>query len=205
MRRSEFEVSEAAQCEQFLNERHDGVLTFCGEDGWPKAVPLNYAYHQGNVYFHGSKKGEKMSGLAADPRAEFVVYQAHAFIPSYFSDPYLACPATVFFRSVRLRGTVDQVESAEEKALALSVLLAKMQPEGGHAPIDAGDPKYVSSLRGVAVLRLAVSEMTGKFKFGQNLSGKKRSQVIDSLERRGLPSDPETIERMRALVPPEKL
>ena len=204
MRRSEFEVSEAAQCEQFLNERHDGVLTFCGEDGWPKAVPLNYAYHQGNVYFHGSKKGEKMSGLAADPRAEFVVYQAHAFIPSYFSDPYLACPATVFFRSARLRGTVDQVESAEEKALALSVLLAKMQPEGGHAPIDADDPKYVSSLRGVAVLRLAVSEMTGKFKFGQNLSGKKRGQVIDSLERRGLPSDPETVERMRALVPPEK-
>ncbi|MBB6732547.1 pyridoxamine 5'-phosphate oxidase family protein [Cohnella zeiphila] len=204
MRRSEFEVSDEAQCEQFLNERYDGVLTFIGEDGWPKAVPINYAYHQGNVYFHGSKKGEKMSGLALDSRAEFAVYQAHAFIPSYFSDPYLACPATVYFRSVRLRGTVDQVESAEEKALALSVLLGKMQPEGGHAPIDAEDPKYVSSLRGVAVLRLNVAEMTGKFKFGQNLSDKKRGQLAEALERRGLPGDHETVGRMHALAPPSK-
>jgi nitroimidazol reductase NimA-like FMN-containing flavoprotein (pyridoxamine 5'-phosphate oxidase superfamily) len=97
-------------------------------------------HHQGAVYFHGSKIGEKMSGLASDPRAEFVVYEAHAFLPSYFSDAEMACPATVYFRSVRIRGNVAQVEDSQEKAAALGTLMRSMQPEGGYAPIDAGDP-----------------------------------------------------------------
>jgi len=198
MRRKEFQVSEPELCERFLKELNDGVLSFTGADGWPKAVPLNYVYHNESIYFHGSKKGEKMSGLDHDPRAEFVAYQAHAFIPSYFSDPYLACPATVYFRSVRIRGSVVQVEDAEEKASVLAALLKAMQPEGGHAPIDASDPRYQSSLRGVAVLRLDPVEMSGKFKFGQNLSDKSRGQVIEKLTERNLPGDPDTIMRIRS-------
>lgn len=46
MRRKEFEVSDLEQCELFLKELHDGVLTFTGVDGWPKAVPLNFARPQ---------------------------------------------------------------------------------------------------------------------------------------------------------------
>jgi len=201
MRRKEFKVTEPEQCESFLEERHDGVLTFTGDDGWAKAVPLNYVYHNQSIYFHGSKQGEKMAGLACDPRAEFVVYQAHAFIPSYFSDPYLACPATVFFRSVRTRGHVVQVEDAVEKASALAALLKRMQPEGGHAPIDAEDERYKSSLRGVAVLRLDPTEMTGKFKFGQNLSEKRREEVVQGLCERNLPEDANTVSHMRNSAP----
>jgi nitroimidazol reductase NimA-like FMN-containing flavoprotein (pyridoxamine 5'-phosphate oxidase superfamily) len=197
MRRKEFEVSDKEQCESFLEELHDGVLTFGGADGWPKAVPLNYVYHEGAIYFHGSKHGEKMSGLANDPRAEFVAYQAHAFIPSYFSDPYLACPATVFFRSVRIRGTVAQVESPEEKASALAALMSRMQPEGGHAPIDATDPRYRASLRGVSVLRLDTLEITCKFKFRQNMPETRRDKIVDGLSERGLPDDDNTIKHIR--------
>lgn len=197
MRRKEFEVSDLEQCEQFLKELHDGVLTFTGADGWPKAVPLNYVYHNEAVYFHGSKQGEKMAGLADDPRAEFVAYQAHAFIPSYFTDPYLSCPATVFFRSVRIRGNVIQVESAEEKASALGALMSRMQPEGGHAPIDAADSRYTASLRGVAVLRLDRVEMTGKFKFGQNISDNQRQKILHGLSERGLPEDTSTMNHIR--------
>lgn len=203
MRRKEFEVENRETCEAFLNERDDGVLTFAGTDGWPKAVPLNYAYAEGAVYFHGSKKGEKMAGLAEDDRAEFVVYEAHAFIPSYYSDPLMACPATLYFRSVRIRGRVAQVEEPAEKALALAALMAKLQPEGGHLPIDAADPKYVSQLKGVAVLRLDPEEVTGKFKFGQNLSSKKRAEVVAGLDARNRPGDAGTIEFIEALAQPK--
>ncbi len=196
MRRKEFKADER-ECIGFLAEKRDGVLTFSGADGWPKAVPLNYVWHENAVYFHGSKQGEKMAGIANDPRAEFVVYEAHAFIPSYFTDPYLACPATVFFRSVRIRGTVVQVEEAEEKASALGALLRNMQPEGGHAPIDASDRRYASSLRGVAVMRLDPDSLTGKFKFGQNVPEARREKIIEGLLERGLPGDADTVERIR--------
>jgi nitroimidazol reductase NimA-like FMN-containing flavoprotein (pyridoxamine 5'-phosphate oxidase superfamily) len=199
MRRKEFEVTDQEAIESFLRERGDGVLAFAGDDGWPKAVPLNYVYtDDGSIYFHGSKKGEKMRGLSLDAKAEFVVYEAHAFIPSYFSDPYLACPATQYFRSVRIRGTVKQVEEPAEKARALAALLGSLQPEGGHAPIDHEDPKYAPSLRGVAVLRLDIAEMTGKFKFGQNLSDERREKVMQGLAERNRPGDLRTIEKMRA-------
>lgn len=201
MRRKEFEVENKEEVELFLKEKNDGVLTFAGPDGWPKAVPLNFVYHAGAVYFHGSKIGEKMSGLAQDPRAEFVVYEAHAFIPSYFSDPVMACPATIYFRSARLRGIVDQVEDAAEKAEALGALMKNMQPEGGHAPIDPRNPKYASQLKGVAVLRLDPESVSAKFKFGQNLSDKKRDAVITGLAERDRPGDADTIERIRAKAP----
>lgn len=201
MRRKEFEVDNREEIEAFLREKHDGVLTFRGEDGWPKAVPLNYVFHEGAVYFHGSKIGEKMKGLAEDPRAGFVVYEAHAFIPSYFSDPVRACPATVFFRSVRIRGIVHQVEDLGEKARALGALMAAMQPEGGHAPIDAADPRYVPELRGVGVLRLDPESITGKFKFGQNLSDKRREAVLAGLDGRNRPGDRETMEWIRDMAP----
>ncbi|WP_276354135.1 pyridoxamine 5'-phosphate oxidase family protein [Cohnella caldifontis] len=201
MRRKEFEVENREEIEAFLREKHDGVLTFRGSDGWPKAVPLNFVYHADAIYFHGSKAGEKMRGLADDPRAEFVVYEAHAFIPSYFSDPVRACPATVFFRSVRIRGTVSQVEDLQEKAGALGALMAAMQPEGGHAPIDAADPRYVPELKGVGVLRLDSESVSGKFKFGQNMSGKKREGVLAGLENRNWPGDPETMAWIRAKAP----
>jgi predicted FMN-binding regulatory protein PaiB len=103
----------------------------------------------------------------------------------------------VFFRSVRIRGTVAQVEQAEEKASALAALLGQMQPEGGHAPIDASDPRYASSLRGVAVLRLDAESMTGKFKFGQNGSEKKREDIMQNLLDRNLPGDADTVARIR--------
>ena len=203
MRRKEFKADEQ-ECIDFLMEKHDGVLTFTGADGWPKAVPLNYAWQDGAVYFHGSKHGEKMAGLASDPRAEFVVYEAHAFIPSHFTDPYLACPATVFFRSARIRGTIVQVEEAEEKAAALGALLRGMQPEGGHAPIDASDPRYASSLRGVAVMRLDPDSLTGKFKFGQNVPEAKREKIVEGLLERGLPGDADTVARIRDAAPKKR-
>ncbi|MBW5447372.1 flavin-nucleotide-binding protein [Cohnella sp. CFH 77786] len=200
MRRKEFEMEDREEIEAFLKEKHDGVLTFAGTDGWPKAVPLNFVFHADAIYFHGSKMGEKMSGLAADPRAEFVVYEAHAFIPSYFSDPVMACPATVFFRSVRIRGIVSQVEDPEEKADALGALMSAMQPEGGHAPIDPRDPRYVPQLKGVAVLRLDPESVTGKFKFGQNMNEKRRVGVLEGLAQRGLPGDAETADRVREMA-----
>jgi uncharacterized protein len=201
MRRKEFAVEEQQEIEGFLKEASFGYLATIGEDGWPSMTPLNYVYRNGHIYFHGSKRGSKMSEIAASKTVSFAIAKEYAIIPSYFSDPRQACPATAFFKSIHIRGTAEPVEDLYEKADALSGLMEKLQPEGGYAPITPEDPAYVGELKAVAVVRITVEELTAKFKFGQNLNEERRGKVISGLQERGDPMDSKTVEEMNRLCP----
>ncbi|QJC51384.1 pyridoxamine 5'-phosphate oxidase family protein [Paenibacillus albicereus] len=202
MRRKEFDQSgDHAELEAFLQEMSFGFLAAVRPDGTPGITPLNFVYWKGKVYFHGSRAGEKIKSVKAGGQVSFCVAREYALIPSYFKDPELACPATAFFKSVLLRGTTSLVEDLEEKADALQAMMAKLQPEGGHEPIRADDERYRGNLKGVAVIRLTVEEISAKFKFGQNLTEESREDIAAKLERRGCPFDPETASLMRRYAP----
>lgn len=201
MRRQEFEIDNMEETEQFLQEMSFGFLATVLEDGSPSVTPLNYVYTNGAIYFHGSRIGQKMTSLSADPRVSFSVAKEFAIIPSYFSDPLLACPATAYFKSVLVTGKAAIVEDLAEKAQVLQAMMTKLQPEGGHQPIKADAKEYRGRLKGVAVVRIDPTSITGKFKFGQNLTADKREPVEEGLYKRGLEHDAETIELMRKYCP----
>jgi len=201
MRRKEFSIEEEDEIRRFLEQQSFGCLGTNGPDGWPEITPLNYVYYQDNIYFHGSKAGQKMANLGADPRVTFAVAEEYALIPSYFSDPDLACPATAFFKSVLLRGEARVVEDLPRKAEILGTFMRKLQPEGGYAPLDAADPRYIPALRAVSVVEIAVSSLSAKFKFGQNLKDEARENIRSRLRERDLPGDEETAELMARYCP----
>ncbi|UQZ86568.1 Pyridoxamine 5'-phosphate oxidase [Paenibacillus konkukensis] len=201
MRRNEFSVTEQNEIDDFLQEMSFGIMGTAGLDGWPHLTPINYAYHNGHIYIHGSRAGQKMKEIARHKQVSFAVAKEYAIIPSYFSDPQLACPATAYFKSVHIRGEAQPVDDPAEKAEALSALMKKLQPEGGYIPIDASDPLYQGELRAVSVVRIGILDLTAKFKFGQNLSGERRDKLEQDLLARGLPLDPETAELMRKYCP----
>lgn len=204
MRRKEFNIEEQREIDEFLQEMSFGYLATEGVDGWPHITPLNYAYTNGHIYFHGSKAGAKMAEIAASRKVSFAVAKEYAIIPSYFSDPRQACPATAFFKSVHIRGEAEPVEDLYEKAQALSALMEKLQPEGGYAPITPDDPAYLGALKAVAVVRIRIADLTAKFKFGQNLNDARRKKVVNGLNERGLPEDKETVELMNKYCPHHK-
>ncbi|SFJ03133.1 hypothetical protein SAMN02799624_03090 [Paenibacillus sp. UNC496MF] len=206
MRRTEFEIKddEREEIERFLAEMSFGFLGTAGTDGAPSMTPLNFVYDGGKLYFHGSRIGEKMARLQADPRVTFMVAKEYAIIPSYFTDPLMACPATAYFKSVRIDGRAAVVQDPGEKAAALEAFMRKLQPEGGYKTIDASDPDYVPRLKGVAVVRIDPDRVTGKFKFGQNLKEPVREAVTDRLTARGLPLDAETVALMERYCPHAK-
>ncbi|GJM76204.1 hypothetical protein HMSSN036_84200 [Paenibacillus macerans] len=142
-----------------------------------------------------------MKQLARDPRVSFTVAKEYAIIPSYFTDPLLACPASAFFKSVMVRGRVEKVENLQEKADAFTLFMEKLQPEGGYNPIDPADPKYAGQLKAVALCRIVPETMTAKFKFGQNQSEAKFDAVVEGLRQRGGELDAETIEHMKKYCP----
>lgn len=202
MRRKEFDIcSDDAELQQFLKEMSFGFLASVRPDGTPGITPLNFVYENGHIYFHGSRAGEKIKSLKANQKVSFCVAREFALIPSYYTDPELACPATAFFKSVLLRGTAALVEDPTEKAAALQAMMVKLQPEGGHLPITANDEKYRGNVKGVAVVRLTVSEISAKFKFGQNLKQDEREDLAGKLEHRGCPFDHETASLMRRYAP----
>ncbi|MBW7457554.1 pyridoxamine 5'-phosphate oxidase family protein [Paenibacillus sepulcri] len=204
MRRQEFEMNDQVNQEEldsFLHEMSFGFLGTVDPDGSPCVTPLNYVYHNGSLYFHGSRAGEKMSNLKKEASVTFAVAKEFAIIPSYFSDPLMACPATSYFKSVRIDGQAVVVNDLQEKAEVLEALMRKLQPEGGYKTIDARDNDYIPRLKGVSLVRIDASKVVGKFKFGQNLKSKDREALTEGLQKRGLPTDAETIELMRRYCP----
>jgi uncharacterized protein len=207
MRRKEFAIEENkdSEIEAFFTEMTFGFLGTISPDGWPHVTPLNFVYFNDCIYFHGSKIGQKMVDLkhAAD-KVTFSVAKEYAIIPSYFSDPKLACPATAFFKSVYIKGSASIVVDLAEKAAALTAFMEKLQPEGGYDPISIEDPAYVPQLKGVSVVRIEIQEMTAKFKFGQNWKDIRIEQTADLLQERNRELDEATITLMKQFCPHHK-
>lgn len=201
MRRKEFEVMDTVETEQFMQEMSFGILGTINEDGWPELTPLNFVYHNGFIYFHGSVSGRKMKNIKADQRVTFSVAKEYAIIPSYFTEAKLACPATAFFKSVLIKGHAEKVSDLTEKAEALTAFMQKLQPEGGYAPIDPEDPDYTGQIKSTSVVRINVHELSAKYKFGQNMKEEKFEIVTNGLLNRNEGLDKDTIAMMEALCP----
>jgi len=197
VRRRDYEMTDREAMLAFLDAQRHGFLAFVRTDGSPGLVALNFVRVGEQLYFHGSPEGEKMQSLARDPRVTFMTADPFSLIPSYWTDRKLACPATQYYKAVVVHGEVRIVTSREEKAEALQALMEKLQPEGGHAPISASDPLYSKSLDTTAVLALPLTEMTAKFKFGQNQPARKRATIAANLRERSGPRDKETAAEMQ--------
>jgi len=184
LRRSELESSDVAVFAEVARGAEVGNLALITADGTPRVIPLNFSVVGETIYFHGATQGEKLDCLRNDAHCSFSMVKAYSLIPSYWTSPKSACPATHFYKSIELRGLCELTEDLEEKALALQALMEKYQPEGRHDPIRADDPNYAGALRDVAVFRVSGS-WTAKVKFGQNEASQRRRVWVEKLRERG--------------------
>jgi GNAT superfamily N-acetyltransferase/nitroimidazol reductase NimA-like FMN-containing flavoprotein (pyridoxamine 5'-phosphate oxidase superfamily) len=149
------------------------------------------------VIFHGSPVGEKQE--AAGRPAVISVEESVASVPSYFSDPERACPATTLYRSVQVHGLLEEVREPAKKARALQALMEKYQPEGGHVPISAEHPLYKKAVEGIGVMGVTLERVDGKSKLAQNRKTEEVGHLLEQLWRRG--DDPRSIDLIRAANP----
>jgi GNAT superfamily N-acetyltransferase/nitroimidazol reductase NimA-like FMN-containing flavoprotein (pyridoxamine 5'-phosphate oxidase superfamily) len=193
MRRLEFAMTHA-QALGFLKEAEVLHLAFTRPDGAPVLRTLNAAVTDDWLLFHGAPAGEKAQsiGRAVVVQAEQIV----TTVPSYFSDPEKACPATTFFRSVQAHGIMERITDPHVKADALQRIMQRYQPEGGHVPIDFDNALYQNAIRGVLVLGVRTSNLTGKAKLGQNKLPLEVQNIMERLWQRGRPEDPLAIALM---------
>ena len=201
LRRSELESSDLALFRDLTGSCEVGYLSVVTAAGYPRAIALNFAAVDETIYFHGALEGEKYELILANPLVGFTIVKPYSYLPSYWSAPRYACPATQFFKSIEIKGICSAVDDPAEKARGLGALMDKHQPEGGFDPIDPAMPQYAKALENVGVFRVTPDIWTGKVKFGQNEPEKLRRIFVEKLRERGGPMDEETALEIESTLP----
>ena len=147
LRRKEKQMPEQEAFEVLKNGR-EGVLATLGADGYPYAVPLNYAFHDGNIYFHCAKTGHKIDNLAHHARVSFCVVGDAEIIPEKFSTR---------FTSVIVFGTAAEVFD-DEKAAGLLALVQRYSGEY----VEEGKKYIASDMNKTKVFKIEIERITGK-------------------------------------------
>ncbi len=151
--------TDQGKIEALLGRTRTGILAMVAE-GLPYAVPVNFIWYRGAVYFHGMGSGKKDAILCQNPPVTFTVYEEYGTV----TDP-VPCHADTSYLSVMLFGTAEKLRDFEEAAGALQQLVDKYLPQYYHSSLSGKFiEKYRSALDGrrVAVYRLKPLEITAK-------------------------------------------
>jgi len=146
--------------EAFINETRVGVVAMIDEHHMPYAVPVNYVWHEGAIYFHGMGSGKKESILVQNASVCFTLFHEYGTV----SDP-VPCHADTAYRSVVIFGKAEKVVDPRESALVLQKLLDKFTPHYYQHPLTASlIEKYRSTHDGKAVslFKIEPKELTAK-------------------------------------------
>ncbi|MGQ4512741.1 FMN-binding negative transcriptional regulator [Streptomyces sp. DW26H14] len=184
---------------EWLAEHDFGQLAVNGPSGAPPFVqPLHFAYDpdagaHGEVVTHLARPNPLWAAVEACPAVLLSVVDDYAFIPG----PWQATddiPAehgtpTSFYSAVQLACLAHVVDEAEEKAALLNRQVAHFQEEGVTVPAAPGEAPFGRMLPGIRVLRLEVTEVRAKFKYGAHKPESTKVRTAAGLRTRATPRD----------------
>lgn len=127
-----------------------GTLALSGDEGYPYAVPVSYAYKDGVFYFHGAKAGHKHDAVKNGGKASFCIIAQDEVVPEKY---------TTYFKSVIAFGRISIIEDADEARAAAELIGRRYWPEGPEERLNAEVEKELPAL---CAMKLVVEHMTGK-------------------------------------------
>ncbi|MBR0319821.1 MAG: pyridoxamine 5'-phosphate oxidase family protein [Clostridia bacterium] len=134
---------------RILKEGSSGVLALRGDEDYPYAVPMSYAFEDGKIYFHCAPEGHKIDAVRKHDKASFCVIARDEIIPLNF---------TTYYESAVAFGRIRFVEDKAEWLRAIRLIADKYAP---HHP--TGPEKEISSSMGyMLILRMDIEHLTGK-------------------------------------------
>lgn len=134
--------------EAVLNRCSNGVLACLGDDDYPYAVPLSFAFMNNKIYFHSAKQGHKVDAILKHPKVSFAVIDEDTIVSNEY---------TSYFRSVIAFGKGRIVEG-DERISALQTLVEKYS---GDQPLELKQ-KEISSCMQAILVAIDIEHMTGK-------------------------------------------
>ncbi|MDP4094705.1 MAG: pyridoxamine 5'-phosphate oxidase family protein [Bacillota bacterium] len=149
MRKADKEIKELTEIEAILNRADVCRLALCN-DGVPYIIPMNFAYNSGSLYVHCARQGKKLDIIRQNNN---VCFEADEAVEIVKADS--ACNWGAYYRSVVGLGKISFIDSDEDIRKALDLIMLKYSGTDKH--------EYSrSSLDRIFVLRIDITEMTGK-------------------------------------------
>ena len=179
-----------AEWRAFLADHDFGELIVPGAGrDLPVVVPTHFIYDgDKTVLLHLAQPNPVWEALAERPRALLSVFGAYTYIPGHWNQDEYGVP-TSYYAAVQLACDAEVLDDPAQIAAILERQLAHFQPEGKHAPVEPGDNRYGKLLGSIRGIRLSVTDVRAKFKFGANRTVEHRKAVAAKLAERGRPLD----------------
>ncbi|WP_319507773.1 pyridoxamine 5'-phosphate oxidase family protein [uncultured Methanolobus sp.] len=139
--------------DMILTILHEAIVCRIGlcKNNVPYVVPMNFAYHDNAIYLHSARTGKKLAIINANPHVCFEMeYKAEV------SPAHTSCGWSMKYYSIIGWGDSALVTDKGDKTKALNLLMEKYAGEKKTSYNDAVLDK-------VAIVRINITEMTGKF------------------------------------------
>ncbi|MBC8015333.1 MAG: pyridoxamine 5'-phosphate oxidase family protein [Sporomusaceae bacterium] len=140
-----------SEARDFLIKERSGHLATCTAAGTPYITPLNYMYHQGNIYFHCAHEGLKLDNIRLNNQVCFEVSRVDKAVSGA-----LACQYSTRYTSVLLFGSAHIVADPSRKTELLNLFTERFAEGRSFPPIDNKAASHVT------VVEIAVDRMHGK-------------------------------------------
>ena len=179
-----------AEWRAFLAEHDFGELIAPGRDrDLPVVVPTHFLWDgKTEVVLHLAKPNPVWEALAERPRAMLSVFGAYAYVPGHWNQDEYGVP-TSYYAAVQLACDAEVIDDPAPLAQILDRQLGHFQPEGKHAPVEPGENRYAKLFPSIRGIRLSVTDVRAKLKYGTNRSVEHRRVVAAKLGERGAPLD----------------
>lgn len=184
-----------AEWREWLGRNDFGQLIAAGRGrDVPVVVPTHFRYDGATtVELHLARPNPVWAAIEENAAVLLTVIGDYVYVPSTWgaapgTPPELGI-ATSYYATVQLTCHATVVDDAAEKAALLRRQLGRFQPEGGFAAVDAADDHYARRLPQIRGLRLDVTGVRGKFKYGGNKEADHRAVIADRLADRAGPMD----------------
>ena len=181
----------------FLREHDFGQLVAAGAGRvTPAITPVHFVYDsEATILLHLARANPVLAALAENPVAVMAVIGAYTFIPTdWNANPGEAVEygvPTSYYAAVQATGVCEIIDDSEALAELLRTQLEHILASGGHAPLTAGDTPYGRQLPAIRGVRLSITDVQAKFKFGGNKTTAHQRSIADHLLERGSPLDRE--------------
>lgn len=126
----------------------NGVLACLGDEAYPYAVPISYAYRDNKIYFHSAQSGHKIDGILKHPKVSLAVVDEDTIVSKEY---------TSYFRSVIAFGQARIVEG-DERVAGFRALVEKYS---GDQPEEAKE-KAIAECKRAIIVAIDIEHITGK-------------------------------------------